>query len=79
MVFVADGQAGSRPLTAAFILLILVAGAVYMGTLISIITSPNGKGMKFAWAIFVFIAPLLGVTLWFLVGRRHARSSPATF
>ncbi|KWT60075.1 hypothetical protein ADL21_20610 [Streptomyces albus subsp. albus] len=57
-------------------LFILFVGGVYIGALISIITSPAGKGMKCAWVIFVLMAPLLGIVLWFLVGRPQARSAP---
>ncbi|MEU7162499.1 PLD nuclease N-terminal domain-containing protein [Streptomyces chrestomyceticus] len=79
MVIAADGQYVGLPIAVVVVLLILAAAGLYISALISIITSPAGKGMKFVWIVFAFIAPFIGSALWFFVGRRHARSSPVTF
>ncbi|MFE9373071.1 PLD nuclease N-terminal domain-containing protein [Streptomyces sp. NPDC006711] len=75
----ADVQNISRPLAVLVPFIILVAIALYVSALISIISSRAGNGMKFAWIIFCFIAPVVGSLLWFLVGRRNVLRSPTTF
>ncbi|GAA2818975.1 PLD nuclease N-terminal domain-containing protein [Saccharopolyspora taberi] len=55
---------------AGLIALVLLAYAVlFIGALISILTSSHSGGMKLAWVVFAFVAPFLGSLLWFLVGR----------
>ncbi len=53
---------------------LIVAGALAVIGLIiaavfSILFSRIDGGMKLVWLVFVFIAPLIGALLWFLVGR----------
>lgn len=53
---------------------ILVGGVVFLtiGTLVSILGSRLGGGMKFLWVVLVLAAPLFGCLAWFAIGRRDA-------
>lgn len=76
----ADPGVGVQP-TALSLVLLLVPLLVYVGlvisALISIVASPQELGMKVVWAFFVFVAPFIGSLLWFIIGRRHARTTAA--
>jgi phospholipase D-like protein len=52
-------------------LLVLLPVVFFIGALVSILSSPQGAGMKLVWIIFAFCAPFLGPLLWFVVGRRQ--------
>lgn len=53
--------------------------ALIMFTLWRIIHSPLTTGARTLWAWLVVLAPLLGIVLWFLVGRpAAARQRPGT-
>ncbi|MCI3934708.1 PLD nuclease N-terminal domain-containing protein [Streptomyces sp. AN091965] len=74
-----DSQGGGAWTAAVVLILIVAAAGLYVCTLMDILTSSAGKGMKAVWIVFAFIAPFIGSVLWFLVGRRYARRSPVTF
>ncbi|WHT23090.1 PLDc N-terminal domain-containing protein [Crossiella sp. CA-258035] len=63
--------------SAAIILVILSGFLFFLAALISMLRSPLTGGMVLVWIIFAFCAPFLGPVLWFLIGRRNARSYPA--
>jgi len=46
-----------------------------VGALVSILRAPQSGGMKVVWIAFVVVAPYLGSALWFLIGRRSARTA----
>ncbi|KPC64310.1 PLD nuclease N-terminal domain-containing protein [Streptomyces chattanoogensis] len=64
----------------AAVALILTAAyvAVIVSAVVSISTSHLSTGTKLVWIVFAFMAPFLGSVLWFLIGRRDARRTPAT-
>jgi hypothetical protein len=47
----------------------LLYAVLFVRALISITSSRLGGGMKLAWIVFAFIAPFLGIVLWFVFGR----------
>ncbi|MEU5547915.1 PLD nuclease N-terminal domain-containing protein [Streptomyces sioyaensis] len=74
--------AGDRLLTyapaAAAVILTLAYVGLFVSALISIIRSALSGGMKLIWVVFAFIAPFIGSSLWFLIGRRDSRRRLAT-
>lgn len=46
--------------------------ALVIGTLVSVLRSALGGGMKFLWVVAVLAAPVLGSLAWFVIGRRDA-------
>lgn len=49
--------------------------ALFVGALVSVLRSRLSGGMKLVWSVLVFIAPVLGAVLWFLIGRKQATAS----
>ena len=52
---------------------------VLIGTLVDILTRPDEQVRhlpKFAWAILVVLIPLIGIVLWFLLGRETVPERP---
>ncbi|MFK4087910.1 PLD nuclease N-terminal domain-containing protein [Kribbella sp. NPDC020789] len=61
------GSAALLAALAAYVLLIV-------GAFFSALFSPASAGMKLVWIVFIVIAPFIGSLLWFLTGKRNARS-----
>lgn len=74
--------AGDRLITyapaAAAVILSLAYVVLFVSALISVIGSALSGGMKLMWVVFAFIAPFIGSSLWFLIGRRDSRRRLAT-
>ncbi len=72
-------QAAAMGLLGAVGLGLLAYAVLFIGALISILSSAHTGGMKLAWVVFAFIAPFIGSLLWFMIGRgdsmrRYARA-----
>lgn len=71
-------DAGAREALAgvvtALVITVVVGGflALVIGTLVSVLRSALGGGMKFLWVVVVLAAPVLGSLAWFVIGRRDA-------
>lgn len=71
-------NAGARQALAgvvtALVITVVVGGflALVIGTLVSVLRSPLGGGMKFFWVVVVLAAPVLGSLAWLVIGRRDA-------
>lgn len=67
-------------LVGGLVLAVLIGYALlFIGALVSIVSSPLSGGMKLVWVVFAFVAPFLGSLLWFLVGRGAARRQIAYY
>ncbi|MEU3018083.1 MULTISPECIES: PLD nuclease N-terminal domain-containing protein [unclassified Nocardiopsis] len=53
-------------LLAGLVAVVLIVAAVF-----SILFSGLDLAMKFVWIVLVFLAPLVGAILWFLIGRNR--------
>lgn len=42
--------------------------------LVSILRSTQSAGMKLVWFVLVWLAPLIGSVLWFIIGRHDHRA-----
>lgn len=53
-------------------LVVLADVLLFLGTLVSVLKSPQSGGMKLVWCLVVFAAPFVGCLLWFFIGRPNA-------
>jgi len=66
-------ETGFMALLVILAALVAVAVVVFIiAAVISILTSRADGAMKVVWLVLVFLAPLIGALLWFLVGRSRA-------
>ncbi|QUQ70698.1 Cardiolipin synthase A [Kutzneria sp. CA-103260] len=66
-VFAGVAAVGLLALAIAHVLIAVVA-------VLSVIGSQQTLGMKVVWFLLIWVMPLVGSVLWFLVGRREQRA-----
>lgn len=71
-------EMSSNPLHLIVVIVLCLVVLAYFGifivTLVSVLRAPLDTGMKIVWVVLVFTASLLGILLWWVVGRRDAAS-----
>jgi Phospholipase_D-nuclease N-terminal len=60
--------------TVGLVSLLIAHFLIAMLALVSVFRSTQSAGMKLVWFVLVWLAPLVGSVLWFLIGRHDHRA-----